>query len=181
MSTSTGVPSPSPPARRRPGGTMSAGRKIAGAAAALVVTTAAVIGLAAPAQAAEAGVLTIADYRIEETVGDNCRVITNGYIPLGSQATAQFIIDNGAQIYVTLYGDDSVYDDYLGGGYRAQLFVTPDGDIFYHSNVTALTCSRLDEDHSFYDDRDEVYARVDYYPGPGSRQTKNSKVWRDYF
>jgi hypothetical protein len=151
------------------------------ALAALAVALASLLALAAPAHAAT-GRLSIRDFHIDERVGNDCTAVVDGVIPYDSQATAQFLIDNGIKVLVVLMGDDPTYDDYIGGGYRVpQLVATPAGEIAFHIAITALPCSRYDEDDSFYDDADEIYAKVNLFSYSTLLESKNSKVWHWYF
>jgi hypothetical protein len=151
------------------------------AVTALVVVIAAALALAAPAEAAGRR-LAISGFRIDERTDGSCTTVVDGVIPYDSQASAQFVIDNGGAVTITLYGDDPTYDDYIGGGYRVpQLYATPAGEISFHIAITALNCSRYDEDDSFYDDADEIYATVRFYSYRTLLESKNSKIWHWYF
>ncbi|MDN5861395.1 MAG: hypothetical protein L0H84_22565 [Pseudonocardia sp.] len=175
MSTSTDAP----PARHRPAGSASAGRRIARVAATLAVTVSAALGLAAPAQAAALGVLDVRDFRIEKVGDGNCRVIVNSFFPTASQAAAQVHLNSRGPISVRIMGDDPVIDNYQGVDPGFQLFTTPQGEVFIHS-LQVVRCSRLNEDVSVFDNRDELYAEV-RYARLGTDQTKKSRVVHGYF
>lgn len=174
MSTSTDAP----PARHRPAGSASAGRRIARVAATLAVTVSAALGLAAPAQAAALGVLDVRDFRIEKVGDGTCRVITNSFMQTGSQAAAQAHINNRGPVSVRIMGDDPAFDNFLTGpGF--QLFTTVGGEVYIHS-VRVVPCSKLNEDISIFDNKDEIYAEV-RFASYGADRLKKSRVWHDYF
>lgn len=186
MIISTGDTQPPDP---RPMATMSTGRRIARVAATLVVAIAAAIGLAAPAQAAAPGVLDVREFRIDREGEGNCRIRTAAFIQLASQAEAQIAIDNTAKSgrsggRVDLFGADPVEDDFLGYFQRSvRLYALTTGEVFIYHDYT-IRCYLLDEDDSFYDDNDEIYARVTFrtFETDGnllSENTARSRAWNE--
>ena len=101
-----------------------------------------------------------------------------------SEADAQaFIAHPGQEATVKLYGDDPIWDNALvavpvdaptwpqtwAGGYSVEF-------------AAQIPCSRLNEDNSWTDNRDEIYARVTFADfRTGSTHTANSGVRVGYF
>jgi hypothetical protein len=71
---------------------------------------------------------------------------------------AQNMISQGYRVKWSLYGSDPVWDDFLFGPDPASLQATSRGLEFHGVRVT--TGSMLDEDDSWTDDHDELYASV---------------------
>jgi hypothetical protein len=93
-------------------------------------------------------------------------VNVSGVIPM-TQAQAQGLINSGYNVVWRLWGDDPVFDDFLFGPDPAQIGSTP-GSIGLSSTTQGLAFkglrgapgSTLNEDDSFFDHHDELYAAV---------------------
>jgi hypothetical protein len=71
---------------------------------------------------------------------------------------AQNMINSGYRVSWKLYGSDPIWDDFLFGPDPAGLNATTQGLAFEGTRVT--TGSMLDEDDSWTDEHDELYAAV---------------------
>ncbi len=94
-----------------------------------------------------------------------------------TQTEAQNMINQNYRVTWKLWGSDPVWDDYLFGPDPASLIATSKGLEFHGARVT--TGSMLDEDDSWTDERDELYAGVRLVKPNGStlRSTESNQYW----
>jgi hypothetical protein len=150
---------------------------IAACAASLAV---ALLGFsAAPAQAHVGPIsakLTVKRYR-----ADTYTVSTTGVIPM-SQAEAQELISGGHKFVWQLWGDDGVSADPLGGPWGPPYTTSATAQGLAFNLSGRFRSSRLDEDDSRFDDRDELYADVLLLNSRGVtvRPGKSNRVYGRY-
>jgi hypothetical protein len=88
-------------------------------------------------------------------------IVTN---PYGVQAV-QGLLNKGYRIQIRVWGDDPVYDDLLVGPVTPEMYPAvngPDatyGGLGFRADIP-VSNNVLDEDDSFFDERDEVYASI---------------------
>ncbi len=139
-----------------------------------LIAVAAVAASAAPAADAAVGSMSA-----KLTVGKNYQrysVDVKGVIKM-PQSEAQNMINSNYRVTWKLWGSDPVWDDFLFGPDPASLIATSQG-LEYHG-VRVTTGSMLDEDDSWTDDRDELYAGVRLLKPNGStlRSAESNQFW----
>lgn len=155
-------------------------RRLAPAAAALAFTAG--IGLAS-AGSADAAFLTTYLHPIVNHGQGTCSVRVGLDVAMSEADARAFLAHPGEEATVKLYGDDQWYDNALisipvdaptwpqvwAGGYSVEF-------------AAAIPCSRLNEDTSIFDNRDEIYARITFADfRTGVTHTANSGVRTGYF
>jgi hypothetical protein len=73
-----------------------------------------------------------------------------------TQAEAQGLINSGHKVVWRLIGDDPVFNDVQLGTRSAPIFATPDG--LHYSHAERVPRSVVNEDSSFTDNHDELFA-----------------------
>jgi hypothetical protein len=143
---------------------------IAGIVAAATVAS---VGLpAAPADAA------VGSMSAKLTVSKNYQrysVDVKGLIKM-TPAEAQNMVSQGYRVNWKLWGSDPVWDDFLFGPDPASIIATSQG-LEYHG-VRVTTGGMLDEDDSWTDEHDELYAGVRLVKPNGStvKSTTSNEV-----
>ncbi|HEX6389663.1 MAG TPA: hypothetical protein VFZ89_09455 [Solirubrobacteraceae bacterium] len=94
-----------------------------------------------------------------------------------TQTEAQNMINQGYRVKWSMWGSDPVWDDHLFGPDPASLTASSRGLEFHGVRVT--TGSSLDEDDSWTDERDELYASVGLTKPNGAsvRSAKSGEFW----
>jgi hypothetical protein len=164
--------------------TVRSGRRRVGglAAAVAAATVAGVVGLGA-AGTADAAFLTTYFHPIVNHGQGTCSVRVGLDVAMSEADARAFIAHPGEEATVKLYGDDEWFDNALvavpvdaptwpqawAGGYSVEF-------------AADLPCSRLNEDNSVFDNRDEIYARVTFADfRTGRTHTANSGNRTGYF
>jgi len=144
-----------------------------------ILAAAAVASVGLPAAPADAAVGSMS---AKLSVGKNYQrysVDVKGVIKM-TQTEAQNMINSNYRVTWKLWGSDPVWDDFLFGPDPASLIATSQGLEFHGVRVT--TGGMLDEDDSWTDDRDELYAGVRLVKPNGStlRSAESNQV-RGYY
>jgi hypothetical protein len=114
------------------------------------------IGVAGPANAA-VGSLS-AKLSINPYISGRYTVAVDGVIPM-TKAEAQQKLNSGNAVVYSLWGADPSSDDHLGGEFHVNVRSATANGLEFHAWAT-WTAQQLDEDDSFYDNHDEIYASV---------------------
>jgi hypothetical protein len=156
--------------------------RIASRSSKLVALAAATLGLTfAVAGTANATVGSMsARLSINPFISGSYNVAVDGLIPM-TKAEAQQMINSGNAVVYSLWGADPSSDDYLGGEFRTNSqFATTQG-LEFHAWAT-WTAHQLDEDDSYFDNRDEIYSSVRLSSSRGGTiRSVNTAEVRGYF
>ena len=85
-------------------------------------------------------------------------VAVDGLIPM-TKTEAQQMLSSGDAVVYSLWGADPASDDHLGGEFHVNVQSATAQGLEFHAYAT-WTAHQLDEDNSFYDNHDEIYASV---------------------
>jgi hypothetical protein len=134
--------------------------RIAARSVKLAVLAAATLGLTfAAAGTANATVGSpSARLSIHPYISGSYTVAVDGLIPM-TKTEAQQMLNSGDAVVYSLWGADPASNDYLGGEFHVNVQSATAQGLEFHAYAT-WTAHQLDEDNSFYDNHDEIYASV---------------------